>query len=152
MSSTNNDAYRNTKIIDTEESKQFVEQPSIHECKNTACTLVSNEGVMTQVTHVYDDGAPYVRTITIDPVTRSLASSIRVLEDIHHNNDLENTHVVDNILTRVNGSTTEDAISVSSESTTIIDLTDPDSPYLETWRNLCESRNGNHTETLNIDD
>ena len=116
--------------MNKEESKEFVEHVPGEYNRNTVRTLITEEGIMCLVTHVYDDGVPYVRTLSIDPSTRLLHSNVTAIE--HLDRIDSNTH------TNAAGGTAEDAISISSDSTTTIDLTDPQSPYLETWRNRTE--------------
>ena len=127
MSNTNDDSNKKQKNVNKEESKEFVEHVPGEYNRNTVRTLITEEGIMCLVTHVYDDGVPYVRTLSIDPSTRLLHSNVTAIDYLNRINSTTHTNAA--------GDTADDAISISSDSTTTIDLTDPQSPYLETWRN-----------------
>ena len=63
MSNTNDDSNQKQKNVNTEESKEFIEHVPGEYNRNTVRTSITEEGIMRQVTHVYDDGVPYVRTL-----------------------------------------------------------------------------------------
>ena len=109
----------------------------------------TNEGTMRQVTFVYDNGAPYVCTLSIDSSSGSFHSKVTSLVYLEKMENQRRETSTNNQNGTV-GTTTVDAISISSSSTTTINVTDPELPYLETWRNLCKPRANSNLQNITI--